>query len=96
MDQTWKEAYNIIKENVSEQNFETWIKPLRIMSIDEQDARLAVPNRFFRDWLMDNYHNVIADSLRAATGRSYRIDFVITHEKRQQENLVPVPTRRKG
>ena len=56
------------------------------MSIDEQDARLAVPNRFFRDWLMDNYHNVIADSLRAATGRSYRIDFVITHEKRQQEN----------
>jgi chromosomal replication initiator protein len=87
LDQTWKEAYNIIKENVSEQNFETWIKPLRIMSIDEQDARLAVPNRFFRDWLMDNYHNVIADSLRAATGRSYRIDFVITHEKRQQENL---------
>ena len=58
------------------------------MSIDEQDARLAVPNRFFRDWLMDNYHNVIADSLRAATGRSYRIDFVITHEKRQQENAV--------
>ncbi|MEI7637352.1 MAG: chromosomal replication initiator protein DnaA [Syntrophus sp. (in: bacteria)] len=87
MDQTWKEAYNIIKENVSEQNFETWIKPLRIMSIDEQDARLAVPNRFFRDWLTDNYQNVIADSLRAATGRSYRIDFVITHEKRQQENL---------
>ncbi|MCX5827232.1 MAG: chromosomal replication initiator protein DnaA [Deltaproteobacteria bacterium] len=87
MDQTWKEAYNIIKENVSEQNFETWIKPLRIMSIDEQDARLAVPNRFFRDWLTDNYQNVIADSLRAATGRSYRIDFVITHEKKQQENV---------
>jgi chromosomal replication initiator protein len=86
LDQTWKEAYKIIKENVSEQNFETWIKPLKIMSIDEQDARLAVPNRFFRDWLMDNYQNVIADSLRAATGRSYRIDFVITHEKRQQEN----------
>ncbi len=86
MDQAWKEAYKIIKENVSEQNFETWIKPLKIMSIDEQDARLAVPNRFFRDWLMDNYQNVIADSLRAATGRSYRIDFVITHEKRQQDN----------
>ena len=87
MDQTWKETYNIIKENVSEQNFETWIKPLRILSIDEQDARLAVPNRFFRDWLMDNYHSVIADSLRAATGRSYRIDFVITHEKRQPESV---------
>ncbi len=89
MDQTWKEVYNIIKENVSEQNFETWIKPLRIMSIDDQDARLAVPNRFFRDWLVDNYQSVIADSLRAATGRPYRIDFVITHEKRQQENISP-------
>ncbi len=97
MDQTWKEAYNIIKENVSEQNFETWIKPLRIMSIDEQDARLAVPNRFFRDWLMDNYQNVIADSLRAATGRTYHIDFVITHEKRQQESISPsIPAEKEG
>jgi chromosomal replication initiator protein len=60
------------------------------MSIDEQDARLAVPNRFFRDWLMDNYHNIIADSMRAATGRSYRIEFVITHEKRPEGN-VPLP-----
>ncbi|HEY5497283.1 MAG TPA: chromosomal replication initiator protein DnaA [Syntrophales bacterium] len=94
MDQTWKEVYNIIKENVSEQNFETWIKPLRIMSIDEQDARIAVPNRFFRDWLMDNYQNVIADSLRAATGRSYRIDFVITYEKRQ-ENISMSPPAEK-
>ncbi|MFA5181290.1 MAG: chromosomal replication initiator protein DnaA [Syntrophales bacterium] len=95
MEQTWKEAYNIIKENISEQNFETWIKPLRIMSIDEQDARLAVPNRFFRDWLMDNYLNVIADSLRAATGRPYRIDFVITHEKRQPDNITPSPPAEK-
>jgi len=94
LDQTWKEVYNIIKENVSEQNFETWIKPLRIMSIDEQDARIAVPNRFFRDWLMDNYQNVIADSLRAATGRSYRIDFVITYEKRQ-ENISMSPPAEK-
>jgi len=88
LDQTWKEAYNIIKENISEQNFETWIKPLKIISIDEQDARLAVPNRFFRDWLLDNYQQVIADSLRAATGRSYRIEFVISYEKKH-ENSVP-------
>lgn len=64
------------------------------MSIDEQDARIAVPNRFFRDWLMDNYQNVIADSLRAATGRSYRIDFVITYEKRQ-ENISMSPPAEK-
>jgi chromosomal replication initiator protein len=91
LDQTWKEVHNIIKENVSEQNFETWIKPLRIMSIDEQDARLAVPNRFFRDWVLDNYSGVIADSFRAATGRTYHIDFVITHEKKQQENASMSP-----
>ena len=97
MDQTWKEAYNIIKENISEQNFETWIKPLRIMSIDEQDARLAVPNRFFRDWLMENYSGVIADSFRAATGRTYNIDFVITHEKKQQENIsTSLPAEKEG
>lgn len=66
------------------------------MSIDEQDARIAVPNRFFRDWLMDNYQNVIADSLRAATGRSYRIDFVITYEKRQENISMSPPAEKEN
>ncbi|HOF04878.1 MAG TPA: chromosomal replication initiator protein DnaA [Syntrophales bacterium] len=89
MDQKWKEIFNIIKENVDEHNFDTWIKPLKIMSMDEQTVRFSVPNRFFRDWLEENHLRVIADSFRAATGRTYQIDFVITQEKKAPEKASP-------
>ena len=88
MDHKWKEVYNIIKENLNEHNFETWIKPLKIMSMDEQNVRFSVPNRFFRDWVMENHYEVIADSFRAATGRSYHVDFVVTQEKKPSEKAI--------
>ena len=93
MDSKWKEVYNIIKDNISEHSFETWIKPLKILSMEEQLVRFAVPNRFFRDWLQENHYEVIADSFRAATGVSYQIDFVITQEKKAPDKtpvLLPV------
>jgi len=92
VDAKWKQVYNTIKDSVSEHNFETWIKPLKILSMDEQVVRFAVPNRFFRDWVQENHYEVIADSFRAATGNSYQIDFVITSEKKAPEKApVAVP-----
>ncbi len=85
MDAKWKEVYNIIKENISDHNFETWIKPLKIISLDEQAVRFAVPNRFFRDWVVENHQGVITDAFRAATGLTYQIDFVISQERKAPE-----------
>jgi len=34
----WKKGINIIKEKVTKQNFETWISPVRISSMDGADV----------------------------------------------------------
>ncbi len=73
----WEKSANLIKEKVSSQNFETWIQPLTIVSVDGESVNLAVPNKFFRDWLMDNYYEVIRNSLSRAAGIDVRITFVI-------------------
>jgi len=89
LDHKWKEVFNIIKDNLNEHNFDTWIKPLKIMYMDEQTVRFSVPNRFFRDWVLENHYEVIADSFRAATGRSYQVDFIVTQEKKSLEKAAP-------
>ncbi len=73
MDQTmsgfWPEVLERVYKEVSRQNFETWIKPVRLCSVDSGNIVLGVPNRFFREWLMDHYHEVLHRALKDALGK---------------------------
>ena len=80
MEILWEKSLQIIKEKVSQQNFETWIKPINIHSMDGNSVHLAVPNRFFRDWLIENYYVLIKDSLSSVAGISLKIDFLVAME----------------
>ncbi|MBM4272520.1 MAG: chromosomal replication initiator protein DnaA [Deltaproteobacteria bacterium] len=80
MEISGKKSLQIIKEKVSQQNFETWIKPIKIHSMDGNSVHLAVPNRFFRDWLIENYYVLIKDSLSSVSGISLKIDFLVAME----------------
>jgi chromosomal replication initiator protein len=60
----WNKSIDIIKRNITQQNFETWIQPLEIVSLQENNAYLSVPNKFFKDWLSENYTPVIKDPYR--------------------------------
>ena len=80
----WDEVTKIIKENISKQNYETWIKPIRVKSIEERTISLYVPNRFFREWLEENYLSLIKDVVRSENGNNYEIDFIIDNETTPQ------------
>ncbi|OPY86142.1 MAG: Chromosomal replication initiator protein DnaA [Syntrophaceae bacterium PtaU1.Bin231] len=67
----------MIRGKVSQQNFETWIRPIRLIAVDGENVSLAVPNRFFKDWLMENYLPLLQEALSSAVGQSVNIQFVI-------------------
>ncbi|MCX7981878.1 MAG: chromosomal replication initiator protein DnaA [Syntrophales bacterium] len=92
MDQIWKEALKLIKENISQQNFDIWIKPIRLAEIKEEEIKLSVPNRFFKEWIEENYLPLLKDSLKVSTGRTYELSFVFHDDTpplaRENENRV--------
>ena len=77
MEILWEKSKKAIREKVSQQNYETWIQPLKLVSLDGDNASLAVPNKFFKDWLAENYLPVIKESLTAATGIEVKIHFMV-------------------
>ncbi len=77
MELFWKEGVRIIKEKVSQQNFETWIRPIRFVSLEGNNILLGVPNKFFKDWLVENYIGLISSSLADVSGTEIDIKFVI-------------------
>lgn len=78
MDLLWEKCLNIIKEKISQQNFDTWIRPIRIAMLQDNSITLSVPNRFFKDWLEDNYHALLKDSLTSLVGTVIQISFEIS------------------
>jgi len=76
----WLKCLGIIKEKVTEQNFETWIKPIKLMSLKDGYLQLSVPNRFFKDWLLDNYYTIIKDAASTLIGTSVELNFEIVKE----------------
>lgn len=81
MEIVWGKSTKIIKEKVSRQNFETWINPVKIASIEGKSVNLSVPNKFFKDWLAENYLPVIHDSLSNVMGIDVSISFLIRNDK---------------
>ena len=88
MESYWFESTKIIKEKISQQNFETWIKPITILSVEENNIYLSVPNKFFKDWLVENYISVISDSLSQTMGTLVNVNFVIKKEKADRKEPV--------
>jgi len=78
MESVWDKATKIIQEKVSKQNFDTWIKPIKIVAMEDKCVQLAVPNKFFKDWLMDNYLSMIKNSLHSVVGINVDIDFILS------------------
>lgn len=85
----WEKTIKIIKENISQQNFETWIKPISIISMEDKCVYLSVPNKFFKDWLLENYNAVIKDALTAISGQDYQVGFTIQNNNNGKTNSSP-------
>jgi chromosomal replication initiator protein len=85
LDILWDKALKILKEKVSQQNFETWIRPIRIAMMDGDQVHLRVPNRFFRDWLVENYLILIRESMKSAAGISFHVEWIIEQDNTQNQ-----------
>ncbi|HOI75569.1 MAG TPA: chromosomal replication initiator protein DnaA [Syntrophales bacterium] len=78
MDIIWEKATNIIQKQVSQQNFETWIQPIRVTTIEGNSIQFSVPNKFFKDWLNDNYLSLIKESLKQVSGIDLSVHFSVS------------------
>ena len=65
----WAGALEYIQARVPKQVFDTWFIPLRLQGIEQNSARLLVPNKFFGDWLREHYAGLLSEALVAVHGK---------------------------
>ncbi|AYF53953.1 chromosomal replication initiation protein [Clostridium sp. K25] len=87
LEQLWSKTLNIIKGELTEVSFNTWIKSISPISIDENTIKLQVPNDFTRGILESRYKDLIINAIKLITSKKYNIDFSITSEEILNNNL---------
>jgi chromosomal replication initiator protein len=77
MHRIWSQCLKKIESELNRQSFETWIKPTRLVSLENGEATVAVPNRLFREWIEENYSEIISSSISSVMGRRLSVKFVV-------------------
>lgn len=84
MSKLWDDTLAHLELNLSPQHFATWIKPLKLVKIEQDMVYLEVPNRFVLDWVKENYGKLIQKILAELSAVSYRLQFNISTQDKDQ------------
>lgn len=79
----WEKTLNIIKGELTEVSFNTWIKSIIPLSINDNILHLSVPNDFTRGILNTRYKDLIVNALKLITSKKYNVEFSIASEEVQ-------------
>ncbi len=86
MKQIWLDTIRELKTSIGEQNVKTWIEPLKFIEKENELIVLEAPNKFIKDWFIDNYKNTVIKQLSNNIGSN--IDIRIEINKKIKENQV--------
>ena len=74
-DNLWEKCRTKIRNEISEESYNTWFQPINFYSITETKLILSVPNTFYKDCLEQNYLDIINSSLNSFTQSSIQTYF---------------------
>lgn len=86
----WKVALEKIEEKISKPSFDTWLKDTKAESLEGSTLTVSAPNEFARDWLEEQYSQLISNILLEVTGAKLVIKLIV-QDTAIEEEIKPQP-----
>ncbi|MBE9536255.1 MAG: chromosomal replication initiator protein DnaA [Proteobacteria bacterium] len=80
-DNIWDKSLLLLQEKLNEQAFATWFKPIKKAATENERFVLHVPNKFFENWIRDNYIDIIKGVVGDVAKKDFSIAFEIAKDK---------------
>jgi chromosomal replication initiator protein len=87
MREIWNQVQRRLETRLGAQAHDIWIRPIRLVALDGKVARLEVPNRYYSDWIRDNYEHDLLEELSTATGQDLILEFLFQAPEPVAEEL---------
>ncbi|MBN2716744.1 MAG: chromosomal replication initiator protein DnaA [Deltaproteobacteria bacterium] len=101
MTDAWKKSLTWIREKLSGQVFDTWFAPISTAHFQNDKVVLEVPNSFFKEWITNNYIELIKEAVFIESGNRLGVDIIVgettdtaaASQSVERASVVPLPTR---
>ncbi|MBK6640164.1 MAG: chromosomal replication initiator protein DnaA [Bacteroidia bacterium] len=80
LEQVWDNCLQLIKDNVSPQNYKTWFEPIKPIKLDNKVLTIEVPSQFVYEWLEEHYLDLLRKTIRHELGAQGRLEYSIVME----------------
>ena len=77
----WKKCLEKIEQSILPDSYTTWFSPTYPRNLEDGLITIAVPNQFYRKCLIENYRELIENTLKTVADESILVDFCIESEK---------------
>ena len=85
----WNNCLQIIENNIDPQQFSTWFKPIRPVSMEGARLVVEVPSDFFREYIEGAYKDLLKLALRRAVGAEAELFYLVRPVQNRQGMLLP-------
>ena len=78
--EVWNNCLTIIKDNITAQNFKTWFKPIKVVSLESKILTIQVPTQFCYEYLEKHYITLIKKTIKREIGKDAKLEYNIILE----------------
>ena len=82
----WNNCLSKIKEDVGDQGFETWFKPIKPMSLEHKVLTIQVPSQFFYEYLEEHYVALLRVVINTQLGKDFRLEYSVIVDQGDASN----------
>ncbi|MCK4418079.1 MAG: hypothetical protein KAV99_07920, partial [Candidatus Latescibacteria bacterium] len=97
VEEFWARCLLRAEAEIPRQSFETWLRPTRLLRLDNKIAVIEVPSSFFAEWLEQHYLLLIQSVISEQSDVSPQISFSVASTAPKRElppTVLPEPQTR--
>lgn len=92
----WAQVLQNIRKQISPQSYETWFAPTRQVACSDNSITVEVPNKFFKDWLIEHYNEQISRAVEGLGEGRFDIQFLAEEYPSPDQAVAARETDKKG
>ena len=78
LQECWQKTLQLVKSEMTDVSFDTWIRAIEPISIRGDQFYLCVPNDFTKSILESRYAGLLSNAVKKATQKTFYVQFVLT------------------
>ena len=87
----WNNCLSVIEDNVSEDSFSTWFKPIKPIKLENNILTIQVPSSFYYEWLEEHYIDILRRVIHHELGNEGKLEYSIIVDSSVENGSMKVP-----